>query len=233
MDSLRGIISDLHVFLYGGIRTLPITLAGTMVILGLFTANYAMMFFLAGMIIVVPIISVILNKLADLLMVTTGVELFKVKTSDVCDFVIPYSTIKNPSKLEFVNIFCTTSFAMICFFIGYIMTNAVELYKKKPEQGVDPAKVTKRTSRAVLAMASIAVFTIIVLGYRVASGCEPLIGYILGAPIFALIGYGYYSAISSPMDGRLADLFGITNRILPSSATTDKPIACIIDPNVS
>jgi ABC-type lipoprotein release transport system permease subunit len=41
----------------------------------------------------------------------------------------------------------------------------------------------------VLAMASIAVFAIIVIGYRVVSGCEPLIGYILGAPIFALIGF--------------------------------------------
>jgi uncharacterized membrane protein len=191
-----------------------------------------MMFFLAGMIIVVPILSGILNKLADLFMATTGSEVFKVKTTDVCDFVIPYSTLKTPSKVEFVNIVCTTSFAMICFFIGYIMTNAVELYKKKPEQGVDPAKVTNRTSRAVLAMASIAVFALIIIGYRLASGCEPAIGYFIGAPFFAMVGYGYYSAISSPMDGRLADLFGITNRILPSSATSDKPIACIIDPTV-
>jgi len=232
MDSLRGIISDLHVFLYGGMRTLPITLAGTMVILGLFTANYAMMFFLVGFMIAIPLLSKLLNLCADALVLKFDLDMFKTKSSDICNVVIPYSTIANPSKVENQNVLCTTSFAMICFFLGYMLTNAVELYKRTPDPGADPAKVANRTSHAVLSIASIVVFTFIVIGFRKYAGCEPTVGLLLGAPLFGALGYGWYTMLSSVSGGRLADLFGISNRILPASATKeDRPVACFVDPN--
>jgi len=229
MDSLRGIISDLHVFLYGGMRTLPITLAGAMVILGLFTANYAMMFFLAGFMIATPIASGILNKIADYLVATFDLDMFKAKTSDICKVVIPYSTMTNPSKVENTSIFCTTSYAMICFFLGYMLTNAIALYKQPVEDGADPTKVSNRTSHAVLAIASIIVFGLICIGFRVYAGCEPTVGLVIGLIAFGALGYGWYNMLSKPSAGRLADLFGISNRILPASATSDKPMACIVD----
>jgi hypothetical protein len=231
MDSLRGIISDLHVFLYGGMRTLPITLAGTMVILGLFTANYAMMFFLVGFMIATPLLSSILNKLADFLVLTFDLSIFKTKTSDICKVVIPYSTVSNPSKVENDNVVCTTSFAMICFFLGYMLTNAVELYRRPTDPEADPTKVSNRKSQAVLSIASIIVFTFVVIGFRMYAECEPKVGFLLGAPLFGALGYGWYRMLSKPSDGRLADLFGISNRILPNTALVDRPVACIVDPD--
>lgn len=231
MDSLRGIISDLHVFLYGGMRALPITLAGTMVILGLFTANYAMMFFLVGFMIVTPLLSSILNLIVDTISLQTNIDWFKTKTSDVCNVVIPYSTLSNPSKVEDVNVLCPTSFAMICFFLGYVLTNAVELYRRPTDPGADPVKVSNRTSHAVLSIASIIVFTIIVIGFRMTTKCESKLGLLFGILLFGPLGYGWYTMLSKPSDGRLADLFGISNRILPASATPDRPVACILNPN--
>jgi hypothetical protein len=232
MDSLRGIISDLHVFLYGGMRTLPITLAGTMVILGLFTANYAMMFFLIGFIIATPILSTILNLIIDAI-ASRGYNMnwFKSRSSDICNVVIPYSTIKEPSKAEDQYIVCSTSFAMICFFLGYILTNAVKLYKRNTETGADETKVSARKSHAILSILSIIIFTIIVIIFRNNTGCETVAGFIIGIPLFGALGYGWYEMLSKSNNGRLADLFGISNRILPSSATVDKPVACILDPN--
>ena len=58
---LRDIISDIRVFLYGGIATLPLTIAGTLSILGLFTANYAILFFLLGFLILTPLSASIIN----------------------------------------------------------------------------------------------------------------------------------------------------------------------------
>ena len=52
LDTLKGIISDLHVFLYGGFRSLPLVMGGTMLILGLFTANYAILFLLLGFLLI-------------------------------------------------------------------------------------------------------------------------------------------------------------------------------------
>jgi hypothetical protein len=52
MSTLKGVISDIRTFLYGGFATLPLTIAGTLLVLGLMTANYAMLFLLVGLIIV-------------------------------------------------------------------------------------------------------------------------------------------------------------------------------------
>lgn len=237
MDSLRGIISDLHVFLYGGIRTLPLTLAGTMVILGLFTANYAMMFFLVGFLIVIPFLSSALNALADTLVAAFGIDAFKTKTSDICNVVIPYATLSNSSTVGGANVLCTTSFAMICFFLGYIMTNAVSLYQQPPKDGADPAMISNRKSHVILGMASIALFSLIMIGFRINSGCEPSLGsiagilvFVLGIVIFAGLGMGWYNILSvftPSQPGLLADLFGISSRILPESATA---VACVVDP---
>jgi hypothetical protein len=232
MDSLRGIISDLHVFLYGGMRTLPITIAGTMLILGLFTANYAMMFFLVGFMIATPSLSAVLNAIIDATASKWGIDWFKSKTSDVCNVVIPYSTLDKPSKVEDVNILCPTSYAMICFFLGYMLTNAVELYRRGTDPKADETKVSTRKSHAILSILSIIVFTIIVIGFRMTSKCESTIGLIIGILIFGPLGYGWYKMLSKSNEGRLADLFGISNRILPASAMKlDGPVACFADPS--
>lgn len=223
MDTIKGIISDLHVFLYGGMRTLPLTLAGTMIIVGLFTANYAMMFCLVGLIIVTPILAWVMNMGADALG-AMGIKLFAVKSSDVCSLIIPYSTLQNPSKVEDISIFCTTSHAMVSFFIGYILTNAVRLYATPPPDQADPIKVSNRKSHAVMAIASIVVFALIAIGFRSYTGCEPTLGLILGTLLFGGLGVGWYYALGQPMEGRLADIFGIANRIIPSSATS---MACV------
>ena len=230
MDSLRGIISDLHVFLYGGIRSLPITLAGTMVILGLFTANYAMMFFLVGFMIVTPSLAAVLNAIIDVVALKYSIDWFKTKTSDVCNVVIPYSTLDKPSKVEDVNILCSTTYAMICFFLGYILTNAVELYRRGTDPKADKTKVSARKSHAVLSIMSILVFTIVVIVFRITSKCESTAGLVIGVPLFGALGYGWYTMLSKSNEGRLADLFGISNRILPASATKlDGPVACFED----
>lgn len=230
MDSLRGIISDLHVFLYGGMRSLPITLAGTMVILGLFTANYAMMFFLVGFMIATPSLSAVLNAIVDAISLKLGIDWFRIQTSDICNVVIPYSTIDKPSKVTDVNILCPTSYAMICFFLGYMLTNAVELYRRGTDPKADETKVSARKSHAILSILSIIVFTFIVIVFRMTSKCESTIGLVLGVLIFGPLGYGWYTMLSKSNEGRLADLFGISNRILPASATkVDGPVACFAD----
>jgi hypothetical protein len=236
MDSLRGIVSDLRVFLYGGIRTLPLTIAGTMTILGLFTANYAMMFFLTGFLIGVPIFAAILNKLADFLVVSfkdswpSFANLFMGKSGDVCSVVIPFSTIDKPVRYEQTSIFCSTSLAMTAFFLGYILTNAVTLYQRKEESGSEPSKVSKRKSHALLAIATIVIFTLIIIGLRWPMKCESGFGMVLGMGLFGAAGYKWYDMLSSFTEGRLADLFGISNRIISSTARSTMaggPVACI------
>jgi hypothetical protein len=55
--TLKDIMSDVKFFLKGGVTTLPLTIGGSMLIIGLFTSNYAMLFFLLGFLFAAPFVA--------------------------------------------------------------------------------------------------------------------------------------------------------------------------------
>jgi len=238
MTTLQNIISDIRIFIYGGMRTLPITIAGTMTILGLFTANYAIMFFLIGFLIITPFISYLLDKL----FIGLFPNIFKVQSTDICDMIIPYKTIyTDPDKFgPFEGKSAVSAWvAMLSFFIGYIFTNGYELYfyKSDMDQSIDPngipvntdnaEKTNNRKYKVALSMASILLFAFIALGYRGYTGCDRAIPIALSSILFASAGAGWYELISIPGNGRLSDIFGIATRIILPSAESKEPTACV------
>jgi len=231
MESLRNIIADIRIFMYGGVATLPLSLAGTLSILGLFTANYAILFFLLGYLILVPLIMLALSYF----------PIFQAKSTDICKLVIPYSTRISNTTTSTQGGTSLSWVAMIAFFIGYIFTNAIELYNRESQDTTINvtstaapdinSKVTNRKSQAIVAMLSIIIFGLIVFGFRFYTGCESIwqIGLTVVAFIFA--GNGWYQALSKIGQDRLSDIFGIANRLLPPSAINNAPIACVPIPS--
>jgi hypothetical protein len=232
--TLKDIFSDIRVFLYGGIATLPLTLGGTMLILGLFTANYAMLFFLLGYLVAVPFLAWAINKFIGGLLPQS---LIGANRTDICNLVIPYTTLTIPTGTVKENVLSSEYVAMISFFVGYIFTNALELFNRdSPDMEIDVntntnsdihPKITNRKSQAVIAMITVIVFGLIVLGLRLYSGCESTFGWIITTLAFILAGSGLYQGLSAVGQDRLSDLFGIANRLLPPSAINNGPIACI------
>lgn len=240
MESLKDIISDIRVFLYGGIVTLPLTIAGTLSIIGLFTANYAIIFFLLGFLILAPLTATIFDMFLSALFEGKSFNPFKAKTGDVCKVVIPYST-KIADKTVIsdnnVSVISTNWMAMVSFFIGYIFTNGLELYNR---EAVDTTinitstsasdlntMITNRKSQAIIAMISVIIFALIVFGFRFYTGCESILGMVITSIGFIFMGHGWYKALSNVGQDRLSDLFGIANRLLPPSAINNAPIACV------
>jgi hypothetical protein len=236
MDSLKNIISDIRVFLYGGVQKLPLTIAGTLLVIGLFTANYAMMFFLIGFLIVTPIVVTILDKISSFFP-----NAFRVKSSDICKVNIPFVTLNTPTMNQDTYVLFSTWTAMVVFFVGYLFKNALELYSR---EGVEPSfevsssqesdiekKTANRKTQAVVAMVCILLFGLIILGYRYYSGCESILGMGLTSIVFFVLGYSWYLLLSSVGEDRLSDLFGIANRLLPPAAIENKPIACVPPPS--
>jgi len=241
MDSLKSLITDIRVFLYGGIRTLPLTLAGTMLILGLFTANYAIIFFLLGYLILAPVLAYWINLVAPPLTGLLGVDWFRVKSSDVCNVVIPYlgmDSMKSPQDTERTTIVMTSPWAaMITFFFGYILANGVQLFTFESEDTTFEVNTTlasdlqkkkgNRKTQAIVAVVSIVVIAVAVLGYRKFTSCETWGGLTISTVLFGSLGYGWYSLLSAVGASRLSDLFGIANRLLPPSAIANAPVACV------
>ena len=67
MESLKDVLNNIKGFLYGGLAHLPLSIGATMLILGLFTGNYAMLFFLVGFLIIAPFAAFLLNWLITII----------------------------------------------------------------------------------------------------------------------------------------------------------------------
>ena len=232
MDSLVTVVDDIRNFIYSGMILLPLSIAGTMLIIGLFTANYAILFFLIGFLIITPFFSSVFN----VILTSIFDNVFKTTTYDICRINIPYSYIKSPNPSTTENVACSPWVAMVSFFAGYIFTNGIQLFQRQSDEETVPldpdyvkieSKIQNRKSHAIISMISIILFCIISMVYRHYSRCESTIGMVITALLFSIIGFGWYTLLSLVGNDRLSDIFGIANRLLPKSAMVDKPIACV------
>lgn len=225
MDTLKDVVSDIRIFLYGGMASLPLTIAGTMLLLGLFTANYAMMFFLLGYLLFSPLSAVLLNLLLPPNTLFPNVP-------SRCQ--LAYHNQKDSDSTQ--TSVATTWMSMVSFFLGYMLNNASQLFSREsPDESLlitsDGATINKkilnRKSQALISLISIIVFTVIVIYFRYSTGCDSFFGIISALALSGTAGFGWYYTLSLIGQDRLSDLFGIANRLLPPSIIQNQPIACI------
>jgi hypothetical protein len=261
-ETLNAKIANIRSFLYGGLLHLPFALGGTMLIIGLFTSNYAILFFLIGLLIAAPLGSWVVNRIIPIicncfqyvfyfiLSIIAGddyarqfqpsnnflsMSYFNTKIGDICGLIIPFGSESKSSSTE-ETVISSQWMAMSSFFIGYILCNSLELYNNNeissaslnvPDEPDTKMKINKRRSQAMFALVSIAMFALIVLGFRYFTGCERTLGIILTGVGFGAGGYYWYELLSQVGQGRLSDIFGISNRLLVPSAIKNGPIACV------
>ena len=243
MESLKDVLNNIKGFLYAGLAHLPLSIGSTMLVLGLFTGNYAMLFFLVGFLVIAPFAAFLLNWLITIIpddwYGERKINPFKVINNDICRVAMPFVTL-NSAKSESETHVISEWLAMMLFFFGYIIYNASSLFAKVSDEKSDNSKVLKRKIQTMMSLASIGVLTLFVLYYRMSTRCEftsngqiwPIILVIIACMLFAFLGYGWYSALSSINESCFSDLFGIANRLIePDVAAKDtRPVACIPTP---
>jgi hypothetical protein len=117
---------------------------------------------------------------------------------------------------------------IMAFFFTYLIANANNLYNKQtnsaaPKAATEARKFQTMTSMLLL-IASAIVFTIL----RFATACETPLGIIIGWLLGAGLGYGWYKFMRGCGLGRLDDIFGISNRLLPyQSYQEPTPTVCV------
>lgn len=236
-DRLLDILKDMQVFVYGSIANLPLCIGATMLLFGLFTCNYAMLFFLVGFLIAAPLVATAGNKLAEWLKLND----FQIPTKDVCGISTEFKTTPSSTGAnEYVII--SNWFAMMLFFCGYILMNAIQMVIRPEEvdNKIDSGKsqtgkLLNRTTQAYTSIVIISLLIIALCIYRYNSSCESfaqnswlggIILIVLGA-IYISSGVGWYYLLSQMGEDRLSDLFGIANRLLPPGAFQKEPMACL------
>jgi len=210
-DTLLALVDDFKVFVMKGVQTLPLSIAGTLIVLGFGTANYPMLFFLVGMLFVAPLFPFIINLfVAD--------DSWKVPG---CGIV--------PGLDNYV---ISQWVVMVCFFFGYMLWNAISMAQMQPTDSADTEKATLRKSQCWMGVAVIG-FCIVCVGItRILGGCmggtaTRWILSLLFAGLSFGAGIGWYALLNTSASGRLADLFGIANRLLSPSAFVNEPVGCV------
>lgn len=243
MESFADYLSNIKYFIYGGINTLPLSLAATLLLIGLFTSHYAMLFFLSGMMILAPSFAWLVNTfLAERLNAMPTIK-------SVCTLQHPFLTSKSPPATQ-EPLLLSPWLSMTLFFFSYIITNAVTLLQAPASNDGKPpldspatedlmGKVEARTSRLWVALGSIIVIMCGILYFRHKTNCEiffkgdkesmvmPIVRVLIYATIGG-IGYGWCKLMSRIGENRLSDIFGIANRMITSAAFgPSAPTVCL------
>jgi len=230
--NLQSIISDIKVFLYGGFQTLPLTMAGTLLLLGLFTANYSVLFFLVGFLLLTPLLTMGLNSLMAWLKSLMPWLKWDSELSKSCNAIIPFPTATNETEKQGVSYWLT----MGIFMFSYLISNAVALYTIEaqiPEKANEAIKsdlqqkAMYRKSQMIISLIMLALISIIFIAVRLTSGCDTGFGLAVAIVPVTLLGITWFSILSANKNTRLSDLFGVSNRLLAPNATSDSADVCL------
>jgi len=234
------LMSGTREYLYRGVQQLPIVLAATSLLFSITTGSIAHVNLSVGLVGLIPVYTFVMQKVLGQVftwIAPTGRFGWTKSTSDVCRVVPPEGPIltfyrPNEGNSESVPSYWLMS---VVFFIGYCISNAVDIFSSPAENDADPNNKERRKYQAIFLITSISLLSALVLGARFyyMAGCEGrgVVGYV-GSLIAALgaasIGYGMYT-FSRKCGARTSDLFGVLSQILPNSSTASNPVVCTAD----
>ena len=219
-------------FLDQGFRSLPTILGGATLILGLTQGNLNFLFFFVGLFIVAPLAALVVNGLTEfvfanfLTFIPQELWLVRGGTSEQCSMFTVFPSSIPASAMNAVPSYWMT---IMAFFFFYLFANAVNLYTKQSSSKAPKEAVDARKSQAIIGMIMLGITGVVFTILRYAkTGCETGLGVLVSILVGGSLGYGWYEFMRSCGLGRLDDLFGISNRILPLQSQEDNtPVTCV------
>lgn len=204
---------------------LPVILICVVFFLGFGLGNAGLLFLSAGQIVIVPLAVTLLHMVTGLLSTILPSKYFDVTYSDIGQLVPSAPLTANGTK---INVWPSYWMAHFAFFSGYILCNAINVYKldpvsDSPEYNV---KVNNRKSRAVVIMMFVAAIFVILSGIRLAyTDSENFFGAIFATVTFGLLAWGWCTA-STTLGIRTMDIFGVAQQMVLTQDPS-KPTTCV------
>jgi hypothetical protein len=231
MSSLSPFICSVRNLSSQSFRSLPVILGSSVLILGLAQGNFNLMFFFIGMCILAPTATLLLKVVWELVFsntpnwLTVPFSLWRLQGFEAAACTIFPVMTGDPAGIQCV----VPSYwmTMIAFAITYMYANAKMLYDKQADSKAPQYAIDARKSQAIMSMMILTAFALFFTIARYASGCETGLGMIISWLLGGWLGFGWYKFMRACGLGRLDDLFGISNRILPQQAYEDQlPTVC-------
>jgi hypothetical protein len=226
------ILTTRHI-LAQGFRSLPVILGGAIAVLGLTQGNFNLLFFFVGLCILTPTATLIVNAIWETAFSPTSVLpswlkkkipearwLVPAANAEQCSLVATGPMSGVPMAANTVPSYWLT---MMGFFFFYLFYNAYDLYVKQEVSKARPQAVQARKSQAVMSMIVVVGLAIIFTVVRYGTSCETAISIPVSALLGGGLAYGWFTFMRNCGLGRLDDLFGISNRIMPQQSMEERP----------
>lgn len=231
---LGDMICSTRTLLVQGFRSLPVLLAGAILTLGLTQANYNLLFFFVGLFLITPVATLLFNMIIEFVL---GLPIFAnyidktfwsaIANTEQCNL---FSTPVFGTSISNEPITVVPSYWMtiLAFFFSYLFSNAVNLYEKPATKNAPAAEVNARKNQSVLSMIVLIVCAVLFSILRYGTTCETAFGIVTSWLLGGSLAYGWYEFMRSCGFGRLDDLFGISNQMLPFQTLEDQePTVCV------
>jgi hypothetical protein len=230
-SSLSEFICGVRNFVSQGFRSLPALLGFAILLLGLTQGNINLLFLFVGMFLVAPMAALLTNLGFDFIgsyLPPSLASFLMVENATAPQCVIFTTSLANGAPIPMT---VTPSFWMtiVAFFYVYLFNNAYRVYTLQESSKASKNSVEARKSQSIMAMTLVVALGILTTIVRYAStGCETALGVLASWLIGGGVAYSWYSFMRKCGLGRLDDIFGILNRILPlQSYEGSDPQVCV------
>jgi hypothetical protein len=203
--------------------SLPILLIGFVGLLSIGLGNLGLFVLFAGQAVIVPV-AVALTQFITGFLGGDANPLFFVRASDL-GRLVP----SEASTLYMQNVAPSFWLTQIWFFLSYLFTNAVKVFRLEKDKTAVAALYENRRMRAVALMTVAALSAVVITALRFFMGTETLVGAVISAVVGGLLGWGWYE-FAAFCGARHADIFGIAQQILTTEARKSAPMTCVYSP---
>jgi hypothetical protein len=117
----------------------------------------------------------------------------------------------------------------IHFLLSYLLTNAAAVNALPADATIDPILLSNRKSKAKMIMISTMFIALVLSILKYRTNTETIYGIGISLAVGTTLGYAWYKFAAS-CGARAADMFGIVQQVIPSSAKDDKPMTCVYAP---
>ena len=236
MGSFLGdLVCNIRSMVSQSFRSLPVLLAGSIFVLGLAQGNFNLLFFFTGMFILTPLATVLLNVIVQLIFgiwpLSNISDIFwqsEFANAEQCTLFstpIQGQEFKAPTSGNVVPSYWST---IMAFFFTYLYFNAADLYGKQSEPNAPQRYIIARQSQSFISMIVVVITGVLFTFFRYTTSCDTGLGILVSWALGGSLAFGWYEFMKSCGLGRLDDLFGINNQLLPHQSYEDEdPKVCV------
>ncbi len=220
---MDGVILSVRSTLLMAFRTLPLILISLIGFLAAGLGNIGLFILFIGQAVILPIVIAIVHFFVRRVVETSDDKFFK-NVSEV-GLLVPGSTYSEAR----MNVTPSYWMTQMIFLLSYIYSNASAIKNLPDDPKADPILTSNRKSKANTVMISTLFISLLLPIMKYRTNTETIAGIIMAILLGTVFGYAWYKLAAS-CGARAADVFGIVQQVIPSSAKDDKPMTCVYAP---